>query len=89
MDDEKLDRITAEVPEDIPLPEAKKAEVAPIRKPGVKLVSQEYLDERMAALSDLMKTSMEPAIALMPTSKRKEISAAFESFEALVKQEEK
>lgn len=84
MDDETLDRITAEVPEDISLPKARPADTAPVRKPGVKLVTQEYFDERMVALSDLMKTSMEPAIALMPITKRKEINAAFEKFESLV-----
>lgn len=86
MDEEIIE---AMIPDDLPLPEAGRAETSFRMRPGVKLVTQENFEERMGALLDLMRVSMEPAIALMPTSKRKEISAAFESFEALVKQEEK
>lgn len=84
MNDEKAAEEELNVPPDVPLQKAKPAEDSPIKRPGAKLVTQEYLDERMAALSNLMKTSMEPAIALMPISKRKEITAAFDNFEALV-----
>lgn len=72
------------VPEDIPLETGRPADTSEVVRPGQEVASVAYVDERMAAISNLIQTSMEPAIALMPVSKRKEINAAFQEFESLV-----
>lgn len=49
-----------------------------------KLVSKDYVDERMSAISDLIQKSFEPALALLPSSLRKGIQEAFDALMALI-----
>ena len=78
---------SAIIPEDIPLPKANPAETSPTIKPGQKVATEEFVNVRMEALSNLMQVSMKPALALLPANKRKQINTAFGEFEALVKDE--